>query len=600
MSLDSWRTVFEETGFSGIDGWVDDYPGDLAQESSMIISTALATDTPHNLRYPEDVCIICSHQNHNVSLKRLINGLSDLTGHPPTVKSLEEIHGDTSDKTFIFLDDLEKPTLVDIDSENFARIQRLCLAAGLLWVTEGGTQESPNPNSAIAIGMIRSVRRENDNLNLVTLDLDAKRTLSAEESADMILTVIRRSFVRKQEVISIENEYSELGGILHVLRFVPDLDMNQFILGEIVPDTPTPQEYPQEGRPLRLAMSQVGLLDTLHFTDDPEPVYPLPDDQIQIQVHAVGLAFRDVLTALGEVTSPDIGSELSGVVTAIGSTVTDFEIGDAVWAASTKAYSTFVRVPASSAAKIGKLSFIEGASLPLSYLTAYHSLVDVGRLQRGESVLIHAAAGGVGQAAIAVAQMVGAEIYATVGTDEKRSHLTENYGIPSDHIFYSRDTSFGGDIMRATSGKGIDVALNCLAGDALRVTWECIAKFGRLVEIGKRDVYNNSRLEMSAFRNNATFSYMDLGLLTTDRPDQMRRLVDTVMDLLDGRQLKRLTPITAYPVSEIETAFRTLAAGTTIGKTAIDLSNKSVVKVSINPGVWMATCAITTNTLSRR
>src|SRR2546430_307801 len=131
------------------------------------------------------------------------------------------------------------------------------------------------------------------------------------------------------------------------------------------------------------------------------------------------------------------------------------------------------------------MTFEEAASMPLIYHTAYYSLVTIGHLEVGESVLIHAAAGGVGQAAIAIAQMVGAEIFVTVGSTEKKHLVMKEYGIPEDHIFSSRDLSFAKGIMRATSGKGVDVVLNSLAGEALRLSWYCLAKFGRFLEIGR-------------------------------------------------------------------------------------------------------------------
>ena len=150
------------------------------------------------------------------------------------------------------------------------------------------------------------------------------------------------------------------------------------------------------------------------------------------------------------------------------------------------AYSTFSRCLATSVSAIpDDMSFESACTIPVVFCTAYYALMDLGRLEPDDKVLIHAAAGGVGQAAIILAQMVGAEIFATVGSPSKKQFIMEHYGISENRIFYSRDTSFGPAIRRETNGKGVDVIINSLAGDILRETWECLAHFGRFVEIGK-------------------------------------------------------------------------------------------------------------------
>lgn len=135
--------------------------------------------------------------------------------------------------------------------------------------------------------------------------------------------------------------------------------------------------------------------------------------------------------------------------------------------------------------------------MPVAFITAYQSLYETAKLREGETVLIHAAAGAVGQAAIMLAQNRKAEIFVTVGTDIKRTFMMETYGIPADHIASSRDTSFASMIMAKTGGKGVDVVLNALSGSLLKASWNCIASFGRFVEIGKRDIEQNKALNMA-------------------------------------------------------------------------------------------------------
>jgi NADPH:quinone reductase-like Zn-dependent oxidoreductase len=137
-------------------------------------------------------------------------------------------------------------------------------------------------------------------------------------------------------------------------------------------------------------------------------------------------------------------------------------------------------------------------------------------------VLIHSAAGGVGIAAIQVAKMLKANIYATVGSPEKRKFLIDNFGIPNESIFDSRSTAFVADVMRETGGRGVDVALNSLSGEQLHQTWNCIAKWGTMVEIGKRDLLGSAKLDMKLFADNRNYCCIDMDQMTREKP----RLID--------------------------------------------------------------------------
>jgi NADPH:quinone reductase-like Zn-dependent oxidoreductase len=240
---------------------------------------------------------------------------------------------------------------------------------------------------------------------------------------------------------------------------------------------------------------------------------PLPDDHVEIEVRAVGLNFRDVLICMGEISDNYLGNECAGVVTKVGAAVRHLQVGDRVNAWCLGSFSTSVRNPADCVERIpDSMSFATAASLPAVYVTAYYGLIYLARLRAGESVLIHAAAGGVGQAAIQFAKMIGAEIFVTVGTMEKKGHLIAAYGIAEDHIFASRDLTFASGIMRVTGGRGVDVVLNSLAGEALKATWRCIALFGRFIEIGKKDIEANSRLDMAPFVN-VTLASVDISII---------------------------------------------------------------------------------------
>jgi len=138
-------------------------------------------------------------------------------------------------------------------------------------------------------------------------------------------------------------------------------------------------------------------------------------------------------------------------------------------------------------------------------------------------VLIHSAAGGVGIAAIQVAKMLKANIYVTVGSPEKKEYLIDTFGIPNENIFDSRSTAFAADVMRETGGKGVDVALNSLSGELLHQTWSCIAKWGTMVEIGKRDLLGSAKLDMKLFADNRNYCCIDMDQMAREKPKVIDR-----------------------------------------------------------------------------
>ncbi|KAJ6070536.1 hypothetical protein N7467_011855 [Penicillium canescens] len=326
-----------------------------------------------------------------------------------------------------------------------------------------------------------------------------------------------------------------------------------------------------------------GLLDSLYFTDMPHWSIPtVPAGWIEVEVECVGLNFRDIMQANNQIPVEGFGVECSGVVIAIGHDMESLQVGDRVCALADCCFSTQVRCPAACAWPIGsssQMAFEEAASILVAFTTAIYALSEVGRLRPAEKVLIHAAAGGVGQAAVMVAQNIGAEIFATVSSVTKKNLLINAFGIPEDHIFFSRDMSFVDGIRSGTNGRGVDVVLNSLAGEYLLASFECVASYGRFVEIGKKDIVTNSRLEMAHFAHNISFSAVDLSTIGRDRPDTMRLLMEQAFQLLKTGQARPIAPLNVFDVHEIAAAFQLLQSGHSAGKTVIQFKKSSFVKV---------------------
>ena len=545
-----------------------------------MLSTASVTEP---CQVTKDLIIIRSHESSRLSLDVLKEKLSAALGRAPRVLSLAQtFHLDIKDSHCIFLDELEHPMLANLSAPDFQAIQNLCSAAGVLWVVQGGQMESSTPESSMAVGLARCIRSENPTIRLVTLDLDRKQKLPASRTSEVIANLYQAAFASAthSEDKPPEAEYLERNGCLYTPRVVQDRDMDQCI--QTVTQNPVPeyQTYLEGNRAVALRIETRGLLDTFYFAEDETTEGPLKPDDVQIQVKASALNFRDVMAALGKLPSEFLGHDCAGVITAVGSNVSDIAVGHRVCALANAAFATVVRCPAACAVRIpDSTNFEDAASLPVICTTVYHSLVNVANLREGETILIHAAAGGVGQAAIMLSQSIGAEIFATVGTARKKEFMMSKYGLQEDHIFFSRAVSFEDGVMNMTRKKGVDVALNSLSGDALHVTWRCLARFGRFVEMGQSDILANNSLKMQPFLDNRTYAAVNLLALSFEKPALMKDLLLKSMELHSKGVFRPVSPISIFPYSKMEAAFRSMQGGDSIGKIVLRPEPGDQVKV---------------------
>ena len=239
----------------------------------------------------------------------------------------------------------------------------------------------------------------------------------------------------------------------------------------------------------RLETSSKGPLENLYLKpEDENPT--IGPREIAVVVKAAGLNFRDVLNAMGLYPGDAglLGGECAGIVQAVGSDVTEFKAGDQVLGISPGCFASHAVGPAELFTLMPpKLKFTEAAAIPIVFSTAYQALIHLAKINAGEKVLIHAAAGGVGLAAIQIAQQVGAEIYATASSQEKHAYL-RSLGV--NHIYNSRTLDYADEILRDTQGQGVDIVLNSLSGEGfIAKTVSACHQEARFVEIGKRDIW---------------------------------------------------------------------------------------------------------------
>lgn len=476
--------------------------------------------------------------------------------------------------TCIFLPEIERPFLHKMTSDEYALCQQIVTSANrILWVTNAGDTGS-DPRKAMVTGFARCLTRENLGQIFVTLGLENPQTMSS--TIGHISRVLRLMITARRE--DIEPEYKELNGNLWINRVISIEALDHSIAlktGQLSAQATTLGQ--ESSRRLELTIESPGILDTLQFSDV-ESHEPLPFGYVEIKVEAAGLNFRDVMLALGYSVGESLGFECSGIVTQAGRG-TDFQIGDRVVCIVEGALATSVQCEAYAVVRIPDgMTYATAAAFPVAFLTAYYSIVRLARMQQGESILIHSAAGGFGQACIQTARLFDAEIYVTVGNEDKKQLLIDAYGIKGDHIFSSRSPDFGLQIKQLTKERGVDVIVNSLAGEGLKTTWECIAPFGRFLELGKTDISSFAELPMSPFAKGASFIGVDLVQLRKVQ-DRFHGVLTETMNLVTEGKFTVQTPLNIYKASQLVSAFRYLESGKSVGKSVITLNDDDIVNV---------------------
>ncbi len=456
---------------------------------------------------------------------------------------------------------------IDLPADLLQRVQALVAGHGKmprLWiVTQGGalaaelpaapSSQAPNPLQAALWGLGRVVMNEYPALSCTLIDLAC-----APIAADM--------------PARLENELLRPDGINEIV-LAPDARYS-LAMYEDVPQTGAAATDTDR---YRLDFHVPGQLRNLLWL--PETIRSLQDHEIEVRTHATGLNFRDVMYLMGLLpdeavengfAGASLGLEFSGVVTRVGARVRDHAPGDAVMGFGTACFASHVITRADAVAPMPEgWSFEAAATVPTVFFTVYYALKHLADLQPGERVLIHGAAGGVGLAAIQVARHLGVEIFASAGSDEKRDFVRL---LGADHVFDSRSLAFADDILALTDGEGVDVVLNSLAGEAIRRNLRVLKPFGRFLELGKRDFFENTLIGLRPFKDNISYFGIDADQLLTGRPSLAARLFREVMALFREGVLSPL-PWRAFPAARVVDAFRVMQQARHIGKVVVSLTD---------------------------
>ncbi|KAK8045422.1 hypothetical protein PG993_005446 [Apiospora rasikravindrae] len=588
LSIREWDNAMKATGFTGVDFDFGDYPDEHDLSTSLIVTTA-SHDSVESNSLEALVILPNQHDEEVLAFKDQLSELLVNRGCKVLVRQLHETTDlELKNRSSLVLLDASKREgcLPSISKQDWEALQHIILSSrDTIYVTRGGAVESQNPSANLMTGLARSIRSENFDCRLTTLDLDYESPLDTQATVSAVCQVFIKACNAKNGE-AFDWEVAVRKGLPMVPRAVLGKEMNDVLTELNVPPEPREMPFHQEGRPLTLAVGKPGRLDTLHFREDPRTAaqVPLGETEVEIEIKAVGLNFKDIIVAMGHLEQSALGLDCSGIVRRIGSGVTQVGVGHVVMTWKMGALGNRVRAEESMVQLVPQgMDLVTAASLPLVYSTAHYALSDIARLRRGETVLIHGAAGGVGQASIILAEHIGAQVFVTVSSEEKKQLLIKEYGIAEENIFDSRDTQFAAGVLRMTKDKGVDVVLNSLAGESLRLSWHCIARFGRFVELGKMDIVGNTGLDMKPFLRNVSFHGVDMIDLRNYDVATTSRVFSEVRDLLDKRIIRPVHPITPYPMSQVEEAFRLMQTSKHTGKIVMEVHEDDIVMATPPP-----------------
>ena len=417
---------------------------------------------------------------------------------------------------------------------------------------------------AILHGMARVINNECPNVPLMVIDLSA--TIPSCEVDALYHELLHSRRDRDESEIALR------GDERYVRQLIP-VDRDSAEEAAI-------SEEAGVGGAYRAEVSTPGALDQIAFRKLP-PV-GLGDDDVEIAVQAAALNFKDVMNAMGllpanavagGLTGHRLGLEVAGRVLRTGRLVHHVQEGDEVIARVSEGFCGRVTTPAQYVLrKPQQLTPLQAAAVPLVYVTAWYSLCHLARMARGETVLIHSAAGGVGVAAIQLAQRAGATVIATAGTQEKRASLKQ-MGI--EHVFDSRSLDFSNQVLEATNGRGVDIVLNSLTGRFIAQSLKCLVPFGRFVELGKADIYRNSKLSLERLGENISYFVVDVDRLALQKPELHQQVLTEVVALFERGELQP-HEITEFPISKLPEALRFMTRAAYRGKIVMNMQHDRV------------------------
>ncbi|KAK8072648.1 hypothetical protein PG996_005996 [Apiospora saccharicola] len=622
MNRETWEAYLRKTGFSGTELVLDDYEKP-SSSTSVIVSTKLSGNVEDvsrsaNERLNIDEVISPATPSTNGVVHLLLGTDGD---QPALFKTVSDAfqHRGVATKMVLLEDVLEtvpagarvvaflstRDNLLLADEQRLKAFQYLAKTVeSMVWLTSSGVIKGRNAVAAFMIGLLRAIATENPASRFMSIDVDAENFEitdgDEEDRFDLVRCIVDQEIALYGEGSSSgdaepakDRELAWQDGCMWVSRVVPDAGLAPYADSNKTPSS-SGYDMVSLGKlgPVRAAFETPGVLSSLYFRAYTEMLRPIPADHIEVRVRAMGLNWKDLGLSSGRshADGSNLSSEYAGTVTRVGADVDSVAVGDRVYGIGRGHFGNYTCVPAIFAQKLRPTDkSAELATMPLVFATAVYAFQYVARIRKGMKVLIQSATGGLGLAAIQVAQSKGADIYATVSSDEKIKFLVDTVGIEPDHIFSSRDPRALARAAKSCSSKGgFDVILSsAVGGDTLHQSLKALAPMGHLVDVGRRDVLESKDLALELFQKNVNFSSFDLNLVLDNDPELGGELMEAVNDLYQVGFITPIHPITVSDVADLDKTLVSFSKGAHIGKLVVSFQNpKSQMKVVREPKSW--------------
>ena len=451
--------------------------------------------------------------------------------------------------------------LDEASAEGDQTLHGLVITRGALPVP--GDRDLPDLAASALVGARRVLRNEQPSLSWRLIDVDDTTPMS---------TVVLESLI-SGEYADDQGDQADEVALRDELRMVI---ASQYCLSERLdaleeshpltdPEANFEIDVPRSGRLAELALREI-------------PRRAPGPGEIELRMHGLGLNYKDAMKVLGVLGEAELagthfglslGLEGMGVVTRVGPGVSGFGVGELRWVGVPGMARRFVTTPV-DAGLIEPADDLtpQACGSVVALMTAHYALKHAARVEPGEWVLVACGAGGVGMAAVQIATKAGARVIATASNPE-RSELLRSIG--AEHVVDSRSVTAADDVRRLTDGRGVDVVVSSAPGEAVLTNLEVAAEFGRVVEIGKSEIYGARLIDLAVFDKNLTLTSIDLDRMTAHRMDLMRRIHGEVLSLIRCGEYE-LLPARVLPVSQVADGFEQVARSAQVGRVVLDFT----------------------------
>ena len=552
FSANAWDEALRCTGFSGSDITIQQFENVECHEASVICTSALIVpaESPKKLEFA--IIILQGSEIQQRYAQELQTGIVQGMGCHCSIMSFQEIaSADLSLNPFlVFLVEIGIPFLSTVTVDAYSQLKRVLLSTkSLLWVTQASHSDGQSLFHLVD-GLFRSLTSENPQLKTIRLAL-AMQSGDNLPGSSSVLGVLSQA--RQCGAEHLEPEYEERDGELCINRVIAAEEMNERLAG-LTASHRNANASLSEMPPLELQIGTPGLLETLEYREHSVSPDFLEPEEVFIEVKAFGVHFRDIQAAHGQLNTKTLGTDCSGVIQRTG-TSSGFAVGDRVHACGQPMARTHVRCLGLCVQRIPDwMPFTDAATIPTSALGAFHALYNVAKADRDESVLILNGADGFGQIAIQMSKALGARTFIITNSLRSKRLLHELYDVPESQIFSNKDTGYVHAIKDLTSDLGVDIVLHAQSKSGTTIPWDCVAPFGRVIELISEGNAQDKELYQARSANNLTFAQVNLQEIIDQRPSMIVKSFAEVSDMLAKGEVKIPATPRIFQMPETEQA----------------------------------------------